>query len=199
MITRERWPQISNRDSYNSTVSSGIPQEFQPHILTTGTGSKQVQPLVMPVLSDTTQPPRQIVESKPTKPVVKPTMISSTDLVGQILLQGFDQSRSELSKSTSNTYSVPTKPKAAPCSVSWNMNKLLASSSSDAEKRPRDLQVEQAQAEIKAKRQRLTQWLSVSIYRLHIHFLSTYYYLKYTSLLVGKHVFRSGSAIHALY
>ena len=132
-------------------------------------------------------------------------MISSTDLVGQILLQGFDQSRSELSKSTSNTYSVPssttstTKPKSAPCSVSWNMNKLLTSSSSDAEKRPCDLQVEQAQAEIKAKRQRLSQWLSVSIYRIHIHFVSTKHYLKYTSLLVGKHVFRSGSAIHALY
>ena len=175
MIVRERWPQRSHRDSDSSTDSSGKPQEFQPHRLTTGTGSKQVQPLVKPLLSDTTRPPRPMIESKPAEPAVKPTMISSTDLVGQILLQGFDQSRSELSKNTSNAHSVPssttstTKPKAAPCSVSWNMNKLLIQKSTGAEKRPYDQQVEQAQAEIEAKRQRLTQWLSVSIYTLYIH------------------------------
>ena len=177
MITRERWPQRSHLDSDNFMTSSGIPQECQPHRLTTGIGSKQVQPLVMPVLSDTTRPPRPIIESKPAKQVVKPTMISSADLVGRILLQGFDQSRSELSKNTSNTHSFPssttsiTKPKAAPCSVSWNMNNLLVQKSTSAEKRPCDLQVEQAQAEITAKRQRLSQWLSVSIYSIHIHFV----------------------------
>ena len=174
---REGWPQRSHRDSDNSTDSSVIPHEVQPHRLKTGTGSKQVQPIVMPVLSDTTRPPRPIIESKPAKPVVQPTMISSTDLVGQILLQGFDQSRSELSKNTSSTHSVPssttstTKPKAAPCSASWNMNKLLIQQSTGVEKRPHDQQVEQAQAEIKAKRQRLSQWLSVSIYRIYIHFV----------------------------
>ena len=176
MIMRERWPLRCNSDSDNSMTSSGIPQEFQPHRLTNTTGSKQDQPLVTPVSSDTTQPHRPIIESLPAKMEVKPMMISSTDLVGQILLQGFDQSRSELSKNTSNIHSVPssttstTKPKAAPCSVSWNMNKLLLQTSTGAEKRPYDQQVEQAQAEIKAKRQRLSQWLSVSIYRILIHF-----------------------------
>ena len=188
VIIRERWPQRSHGDSDNLTDSSGIPHEFQPHRLMTGTESKQVQPLVMPVLSDTTRPPRPIIESKLAEPVVKPTMISSNDLVGQILLQGFEKSTSELSKNTSNTHSVPssttsiTKPNAAPCSVSWNMNnKLLIQKSTGAEKRPRDLQVEQAQAEIKAKRQRLSQWLSVSIYRIHIHFFSNKHNLKYIS------------------
>ena len=177
MIMHERCPQRSHRDSDNSKARTDMPQEFQPHKLTTGTGSKQAQPLVMPVLSDTTRPPRPMIESKPAKPAVKPTMLSSTDLVGQILLQGFDQSRSDMSKNTPNTHSVPssttstTKPKAAPCSVSWNMNTLLIQKSTGVEKRSYNQQVEQAQAEIKAKRQRLAQWLSVSIYRIHIHFV----------------------------
>ena len=55
------------------------------------------------------------------------------------------------------------KPRAAPCSVSWNMNKFLAPRTTGAEKKPRDLQVEQAQLEMKAKRQRPSQWLGVSI------------------------------------
>ena len=55
------------------------------------------------------------------------------------------------------------KPRAAPRSVSWDMNKLLTPKATDADKRPSDLLVEQAQADIKAKRQRLSQWLSVSI------------------------------------
>ena len=55
------------------------------------------------------------------------------------------------------------KPRAAPRSVSWDMNKLLTPKTTDAEKIPSDLLVEQAQADIKAKRQRLSQWLSVSI------------------------------------
>ena len=55
-----------------------------------------------------------------------------------------------------------TKPRAAPCSVSWNMNKLLTPRNTGAEKRLCDLQVEQAQVEMEAKRQRLSQWLGVS-------------------------------------
>ena len=124
-------------------------------------------------------------------------MISSTDLVGQILLQGFEQSTSESSRDTRNTVPVvvpaqhikrskadnlikdtihdtkritvpisttsTTNSRAAPCSVSLNMNKLLTSRATGAEKRPFDLQVEQAQVEMEAKRQRLSQWLGVSI------------------------------------
>ena len=56
-----------------------------------------------------------------------------------------------------------TSSRAAPCSVSWNMNKLLTPRTTGAEKRPRDLQVEQAQVEMEAKHQRLSQWLGVSI------------------------------------
>ena len=56
-----------------------------------------------------------------------------------------------------------TNSRAAPCSVSWNLNKLLTPRTTGAEKRPCDLQVEQAQVEMEAKRQRLSQWLGVSI------------------------------------
>ena len=56
-----------------------------------------------------------------------------------------------------------TNPRAAPCSVSWNMDKLLTPRARGTEKRPFDLQVEQAQVEMEAKRQRLSQWLGVSI------------------------------------
>ena len=56
-----------------------------------------------------------------------------------------------------------TNPRAAPCSVSWDMNKVLKPRATGTEKRPFDLQVEEAQVEMKAKRQRLSQWLGVSI------------------------------------
>ena len=153
VVLPERGSKRSHRHSNSTLTSSGIPQEFQPVRMTTG--SNQAQPLVKPdVLSATTRPHRPLIEPKPVKPVVKPTMISSTDLVGQILLQGFGQSTSDLSKNTDHNAVKPlkdavpdptkstSKPRAAPC----------------------DLQVEQPQAEIKAKRQRLSQWLSVSIY-----------------------------------
>ena len=51
--------------------------------------------------------------------------------------------------------------RAAPSNISWDMNKVLTPRG--AEKRQHDVQVEQANAEIKAKRQRLSQWLGVSI------------------------------------
>ena len=153
MVLPERGSKRSHRHSNSTLTSSEIPQEFQPVRMTTG--SNQAQSLVKPdVLSATTRPPRPLIKPKPVKPVVKPTMVSSTDLVGQILLQGLGQSTSDLSKNTDHSAVKPlkdavpdstkstSKPKAAPC----------------------DLQVEQAQAEIKAKRQRLSQWLSVSIY-----------------------------------
>ena len=157
MVLPERGSERSHRHSNSTLISSRIPQEFQPVRMTTG--SNQAQPLVKPdVLSATTRPPRPTIEPKPVKQVVKPTMISSTDLVGQILLQGFGQSTSDVSKNADHNAIKPlkdavldstkytSKPRAAPC----------------------DLQVEQAQAEIRAKRQRLSQWLSVSIY---IHFV----------------------------
>ena len=189
MVRPERGSQSNQGDFNNTLTSIRVPKSSQPPKLTTV--SSQAKPLVKPTVSDTTQP-------SPAKPVVKPAMISSTDLVGQILLQGFEQSSSGLSRNRENTVSVikpaqPTnkrcqavnlmnntiketkkttvprsetstiKPRAAPRSVSWDMNKLLTPKSTDAEKKPCVLLVEQAQADIKAKRQRLSQWLSVSI------------------------------------
>ena len=153
MVLPERGSKRSHRHSNSILTSSAIPQEFQPVRMTTE--SNQAQPLVKPdVLSATTQPPRPTIEPKPVKPVVKPTMISSTDLVGQILLQGLGQSTSDLSKNTDHNAIKPLKD-AVPDSTKYTSKPRAA---------PCDLQVEQAQAEIKAKRQRLSQWLSVSIY-----------------------------------
>ena len=193
MVRPERGSQSNQGDFNNTLTSIRVPKSSQPPNVTTV--SSQAKPLVnSTVSSDTTQ----TISSNPAKPVVKPTMISSTDLVGQILLQGFEQSSSGLSRNSENTVPVinpahPTnkrskvvnhtndtiketkkttvpgsetstiKPRAAPRSVSWDMNKLLTPKTTDAEKRPCDLLVEQAQADIKAKRQRLSQWLSVSI------------------------------------
>ena len=157
MILRERGSQRSHRHSNSTLTSSGIQQEFQPLRMTIG--SHQAQPLVKPdVLSATTRPHRPLIE--PVKPVVQPTMVSSTDLVGQILLQGFGQSTSDLSKNTDQNAVKPLKD-AVPDPTKSTSKRRAA---------PCDLQVEQAQAEIKAKRQRLSQWLSVSKYRIYIHF-----------------------------
>ena len=153
MVLPERGSKRSHSHSNSTLTSSGVPHEFQPVRKTTG--SNQAQPLVKPdVLSATTRHPRPTIEPKPVKPAVKPMMISSTDLVGQILLQGFGQSTSDLSKNTDLNAVKPLKD-AVPDSTK---------STSKPRAAPCYLQVEQAQAEIKAKRQRLSQWLSVSIY-----------------------------------
>ena len=157
MVLPERGSKRSHRHSNNTLTSSEIPQDIQPLRMTTG--SNQAQPMVKPdVLSATTRPPRPLIEPRPVKPVVKPTMVSSTDLVGQILLQGFGQSTPDLSKNTDHNAVKPLKD-AVPDSTKSTPKPRAA---------PCDLQVEQAQAEIKAKRQRLSQWLSVSIHIIFI-------------------------------
>ena len=135
--------------------------------------AQRPRPIIMstPVKPKDPQPPRTITE---TKPILKPTVISTTDLVGQILLQGFGSSsnNSELPQTTVRT--VPTvvqtestnrannvvkflkdsmkdtktagtvistmTPRAAPSSISWDMNKVLTPR--DVEKRQHDVQVE---------------------------------------------------------
>ena len=168
---------------FNAMTSLRIPKVAQPpRPITLSTPAKKEEP----------QSPRPMTE---TKPIVKPTVISTTDLVGQILLQGFGSTSKQSECPQTSVSTVPTvvpitrtikvdtffkdsmkdtkkltvpgtlistaTQRAAPSSISWDMNKVLTPRG--AEKRQHDMQVEQAHAEIKAKRQRLSQWLGVSI------------------------------------
>ena len=61
---------------FNTMTSLRIPKVVQPS-----------RPIILsPVKPEEHQPPRPMTE---TKSIVKPTVISTTDLAGQILLQGF--------------------------------------------------------------------------------------------------------------
>ena len=123
-------------------------------------------------------------EPKPPKPAVKSSVISKSDLVGQILLQGCGSSRKQpitpattvranstnIQKTSSDKATVKdtrmtiesdnhkaTKSRTAATCVSWDMNKIVAPRAT--EKRPRDVLDESIQDEMNAKRQRLAQWL----------------------------------------
>ena len=134
---------------------------------------KLVKPAVKPTMISSTDLVGQILlqgfeqstsessrNTRNTVPVVIPAQsIKRSKAVNFVKNAIHDNKRITVPISTTYT----TNSRAAPCSVSWNMNKLLAPRATGAEKRPCDLQVEQAQVEIEAKRQRLSQWLGVSI------------------------------------
>ena len=168
---------------FNTMTSLRIPKVVQPS-----------RPIILstPVKLEEPQPHIAMTETKHT---VKPTVISTNDLVGQILLQGFGSASKQSELSQTSVSTVPTvvpisrtikvdkflkdsmkdskrltvpgtiistaTQRAAPSSISWDMKKVLTPRGS--EKRQHDMQVEQAHAEIKAKRQRLSQWLGVSL------------------------------------
>ena len=135
--------------------------------------AKLVKPAVKPTMISSTDLVGQILlqgfeqstselsrDIRNTVPVVIPAQsIKRSKAVNPIKDTMHDTKRITVPISTTST----TNRRAAPCSVSWNMNKLLTPRATGAEKRPCDLQVEQAQVEMEAKRLRLSQWLGVSI------------------------------------
>ena len=135
--------------------------------------AKLVKPAVKPTMISSTDLVGQILlqgfeqstsessrNTRNTVPVVIPAQSIKRSKVVNLMKDTIpDTKRVTVPISTTST----TNPRAAPCSVSWNMNKLLTPRATGAEKRPCDLQVEQAHVEMEAKRQRLSQWLGVSI------------------------------------
>ena len=135
--------------------------------------AKPTKPAVKPTMISSTDLVGQILlqgfeqstsessrNTRVTVPVVIPAQSIKRSKADNLMkVTTHDTKRVTVPISTTST----TNSRAAPCSVSWNLNKLLTPRTTGAEKRPCDLQVEQAQVEMEAKRQRLSQWLGVSI------------------------------------
>ena len=135
--------------------------------------AKPAKPAVKPTMISSTDLVGQILlqgfeqstsessrNTRNTVPVVIPAQsIKGSKADNLMKVKTHDTKRVTVPISTTST----TNSRAAPCSVSWNLNKLLTPRTTGAEKRPCDLQVEQAKVEMEAKRQRLSQWLGVSI------------------------------------
>ena len=193
MVRPERGSQSNQGDFNNTLTSIRVPKSSQPPQLTAVSSqakplvkptvssdttqhinSNQVKPVVKPTMVSSTDLVGQILlqefeqsssglsrnrENKVA--VIKPAQPTNKRCQAVNVM---NDTIKETKKTTMPRSEVSTiKSRAAPRSVSWDMNKLLTPKSTDAEKKPCDLLVEQAQADIKAKRQRLSQWLSVSL------------------------------------
>ena len=136
--------------------------------------AKLVKPAVKPTMISSTDLVGQILlqgfeqstsessrNTRNTVPVVIPAQSIKRSKADDLMKVTIHDTKSVTVPISTTSTTSTTKPRAAPCSVSWNMNKLLTPRT--AEKRSCDLQVEQAQVEMEAKRQRLSQWLGVSI------------------------------------
>ena len=193
MVRPERGLQSNQGDFNNTLTSIRVPQSSQPPKLTTVSSqakplvkptvssdttqpnnSNPVKPVVKPTLISSTDLVGQILlqgfkqsssglsrNRENTAPVIKQAQPTNKRCQPVNVMNDTIKETKKTIVPRSETSTI--KPRAAPSSVSWDMNKLLIPKTTDAEKRPCDLLVEQAQADIKAKRQRLSQWLSVSI------------------------------------
>ena len=192
MVRPERGSHSNQRDFNNTLTSNRVPQSSQPPKLTTVSSqakplveptvsdttqpinSNPVKPVVKPTMVSSTDLVGQILlqgfehsssglsrNRENTVPVIK--LAQPTNKRFQAVNVMNDTIKETMKTTVPRSETSTIKPRAAPSSVSWDMNKLLTPKTIDAEKIPCDLLVEQAQADIKAKRQRLSQWLSVSI------------------------------------
>ena len=193
MVRPERGSQSNQGDFNNTLTSIRVPKSSQPPKLTTVSSqakplvkptvssdttqlnySNPVKPVVKPTMISSTDLVGHILlqgfdpstsgssrNSKNIVPVIKPAQPTNKRCQAANVMNDTIKETKKTTVPRSETSTI--KPRAAPSSVSWDMNKLMTPKTTDAEKRPCDLLVEQAQAEIKAKRQRLSQWLSVSI------------------------------------
>ena len=193
MVRPERGSQSNQGDFNNTLTSIRVPKSSQPPKLITVSSlakplvkptvssdtsqpinSNPVKPVVKPTLISSTDLVGQILlqgleqsssglsrNRENTVPVIKPAQPTNKRSKDVNLINATIKETKKTTVPRSETST--TKSRAAPSSVSLCMNKILTPKTTDAEKRPCDLLVEQAQADIKAKRQRLSQWLSVSI------------------------------------
>ena len=192
MVRPERGSQSNQGDFNNTLTSIRVPKSSQPPILTTVSSqakplvkptvsdttqhitSNPVQPVVKPTMISSTDLVGQILlqgyeqsssglsrNRENTVPVKKPAQPTNKRCQAVNVMNDTIKETKKTTVPRSETSTIKTR--AAPSSVSWDMNKLLTPNATDAERIPCDLLVEQAQADIKAKRQRLSQWLSVSI------------------------------------
>ena len=192
MVRPERGSQSNQGDFNNTLTSIRVPKTSQPPKLasvssqakplvkptaadtTQPINSNPVKPVIKPTLISSTDLVGQILlqgfehsssglsrNGENTVPVIKPAQPTNKKCQAVNVMNDTIKETKKTTVPGSETSTI--KPTAAPSSVSWDMNKLLTPKSTGTGKRPCDLLVEQAQAEIKAKRQRLSKWLSVSI------------------------------------